>query len=402
MPIIDPVKLSQKLIKCKSVTPADDGALDTLESALMALDFECTRLPFQEEGTEKVDNLYARLGTKSPNLCFAGHTDVVPIGDESAWAVEPFAAEIIDTEQNPLDFLPPASENSDLNKHLVGRGAVDMKPAIAAWISAISEFKKEHSDFNGSISLLITGDEEAEAINGTIKVLQWLEEKGEKLDACIVGEPTNPNELGEMVKIGRRGSLSFTLTVNGIQGHVAYPDKADNPVTKIIKMLHNLNSHHLDKGSDFFPPSNLEVTSIDVGNTATNVIPAKASAMFNVRFNDKFTREKLIKLVRAQCDQVSTQYILEHEGGSESFLTEPGFLSQSVSEAVKYVTNKTPELSTTGGTSDARFIKDYCPVVEFGLINTTAHHVNENIRVNDIIKLKDIYKNTISRYFKVK
>lgn len=379
--MIDPVELSQKLIRCQSVTPEDGGALDLVEKSLTSIGFTCHRLPFSEKGTEKVDNLYARYGTKKPNLCFAGHTDVVPVGDVAGWEGDPFGGEI-------------------KNGNLIGRGAVDMKPAIAAWIAAVDKFIKKNKKFEGSLSFLITGDEEDVAINGTKKVLSWMEEQGEEIDACVVGEPTNPEKLGEMVKIGRRGTMGFVLTVNGIQGHVAYPDLADNPVKKLIDILHRLTHNKLDHGTEFFPPSNLEVTSVDVGNKASNIIPAKATAKFNVRFNDNYDVRSIVSWVKAYCGEVTSQYILTHEKGSDSFLTQPGFLSKAVTEAVKKITGISPELSTTGGTSDARFIKDVCPVVEFGLINKTAHKVNEQIAVEDINKLSEIYGEIIELYFK--
>lgn len=378
---IDPIKLSQSLMRCPSVTPEDAGVLAALEEPLKEMGFICSRMPFAEKGTKKVDNLYAKFGKGSPNLCFAGHVDVVPVGDSEAWEFDPFSATIKDGM-------------------LIGRGAADMKTAIAAWVSAVSEFLAKHNNFGGSLSLLITGDEEAEAINGTRKVLEALKKQGEKIDACIVGEPTNPENLGDMIKIGRRGSLSFTLTVNGVQGHVAYPNMADNPITKLVKILHNLTSNRLDNGTEFFQPSNLEITSVDVGNQAGNVIPSKATAKFNVRFNDSYTKTKLIDWVRAHIESVTTQYILKHDEGSDSFITKPGFLSKTLSEAVKSVIGKNPELSTTGGTSDARFIKDYCPVVEFGMINKTAHKVNEQVAVEDIKILAKIYLEAIELYFK--
>jgi len=378
---IDPVKLSQELIRCPSITPEDAGAIAVLEKVLTALGFKCTRLKFSDEGSAQVENLYARYGTASPNLCFAGHTDVVPVGDVEAWDVDPFAAEIRDGM-------------------LIGRGAVDMKPAIAAWVAGVEKFLEGNKEFRGSLSLLITGDEEDVAINGTVKVLQWMKKTGEKIDACVVGEPTNPQKLGEMAKIGRRGSMNFTLTVNGIQGHVAYPDKADNPVTNLINILHRLKNNKLDNGTDFFQPSNLEITSIDVGNKTSNIIPAKATAKLNVRFNDNFNPESLTRWVKAYCNEVTSQFILNNEKGFPAFVTQPGFLSKTVVEAVKAVTGAAPKLSTEGGTSDARFIKDFCPVIEFGLINNMAHKVNEQVAVEDIKNLAEIYKEIIARYFK--
>ena len=313
-----------------------------------------------------------------------GHTDVVPPGERKAWGVDPFEAII-------------------KNGVLIGRGAVDMKPAIAAWVAAVSRFlessERPRETFRGRISLLITGDEEGEARYGTRKVLEWLKARGEKLNACIVGEPTNPKKLGEMIKIGRRGSVSFVLTVHGTQGHVAYPDLADNPVTRIIQILSRLKAHQLDKGTEFFPPSNLEITSMNVQNPASNVIPADAEARFNIRFNDQHTGGSLLEWVHAQCKTVAKDYTLEHHLSGEAFLTPPGYLSQLVSRSVESITGYKPELSTTGGTSDARFIKDVCPVVEFGLINETAHKVNEHIGVDAIQSLADIYERILRGYF---
>ena len=375
---MDPIAFSQELIRCPSVTPEDAGALDLVHNALEALGFTCHRLPYGD-----VDNLYARLGTQSPNICFAGHTDVVPVGDAKSWSVNPFDAVIQDGT-------------------LIGRGAVDMKPAIACWISAIEQYLQQHDKPAGSISLLITGDEEAEAINGTVKVIQWMQEQGEVIDACIVGEPTNPTALGQMVKIGRRGSMSFALTVNGTQGHVAYPDAADNPATKLVAILHSLTTAVLDDGYEAFQPSNLEVTSITIDNPATNVIAAHASTQFNVRFNPNHTRKSIIQWAVNQIEAVTDAYQLDNATGSEAFLTRAGRLSDNVVAAVHEVTGMTPELSTTGGTSDARFIKDICPeIVECGLINQTAHQVDEKIAVDDITRLRDIYYGVLARYFEI-
>ena len=379
--IIDPVALAQKLIQQPSISGEKDaGALDILEAALTELGFACHRLPFSGDDSYDVDNLYARLGSEGTNLCFAGHTDVVPVGDKQAWQADPFAGDII-------------------GGMLVGRGAVDMKSAIAAWVAAISRYLDGHGNLEGSLSLLITGDEEAEAINGTPKMLNWLKERGEQVDVCVVGEPTNPEKLGEMIKIGRRGTVGFTLTVHGVQGHVAYPDQADNPITKLVMMLHSLKGTPLDRGTEFFQPSNLEVTSIDVGNVAGNVIPAQAVACFNVRFNDSYTGEEVVQWVRQHCNAVTSQYVLDATISGESFLTEPGFLSKTVYDAVEHVTGMRAELSTAGGTSDARFIKDICPVVEFGLINKTAHQVDEQVAVEDIKTLTAVYQEVITRYF---
>lgn len=379
--LLNPLSLSVSLMRCPSVTPVDAGATQVLIDALAPLGFICRTLDFAEEGTEPVTNLYARFGTQGPNLCFAGHTDVVPVGDRAAWRIDPFDPQVIDGV-------------------LYGRGAVDMKVAICCFAAAAAEFIAEHKDFGGSLSFLITGDEEGPAVNGTQKVLNKLAAEGEKLDACIVGEPTNPLKLGEMVKIGRRGSVSFALTLHGTQGHVAYPHLADNPVTHLVRLLDRLKSHVLDEGTEFFPPSNLEITNIEVGNQAGNVIPAKATAYFNIRFNDVYSSKSLFSWVDSVCSEAKVRYELKTVSGiAESFLTPKGSLSDIVSAAVTEVTGLVPELSTTGGTSDARFIKDYCPVVEFGLINQTAHKVDECIAVDDIFALTKIYKRVIDKYF---
>lgn len=378
---IDPVALSQDLIRCPSVTPEEGGALDLLETTLTELGFTCHRLPFSDAGTPDVDNLYARIGTGGPNFCFAGHTDVVPPGDTADWTTPPFAADIRDAA-------------------LYGRGAADMKCAIACFVAGAAAFLKARGDdFGGAVSLLITGDEEGPAVNGTRKMLGWLDQNGEKLDACLVGEPTNPKALGDMVKIGRRGSYNATLTVEGIQGHVAYPALADNPVPKLLKLLTALTDAPLDHGNDHFQPSNLEITSIDVGNPATNVIPARAEARFNVRFNDGYSTASLEAELTRRLDTVGIAYTLTGRSSGDSFLTPPGRLSDVVSGAISAVTGSTPELSTSGGTSDARFIKDHCPVVEFGLINQTAHKVDEFSTLADIRALADIYRAVLDAYF---
>ena len=374
-----PLALARALIRCESVTPADGGALDVLESALQTLGFTCHRLPFEEPGTAPVDNLYARWGAGRPNFCFAGHTDVVPTGDRAVWTRKPFAARVEDGV-------------------LYGRGASDMKGAIAAFVAAVARFGAAGPGA-GSISLLITGDEEGPAINGTRKVLAWLAERGETLDVCLVGEPTNPEELGEMVKIGRRGSLNSTLRVAGRQGHVAYPLLADNPLPRLVALLRALLALRLDEGTDHFQPSRLELTSIDVGNQATNVIPGVATARFNVRFNDRHTGAGLERTVRACLDAVGEPYDLATEVSGEAFLTPPGRLSTIIAESVAAVTGRTPALSTTGGTSDARFIKDYCPVAEFGLLSRTMHRTDECVPVEAVERLADIYVGILERYF---
>ena len=374
-----PLALARALIRCESVTPADGGALDVLQKALQTLGFTCHRLPFEEPGTARVDNLYARRGEGRPNFCFAGHTDVVPTGERAGWTREPFAAHVEDGV-------------------LYGRGASDMKGAIAAFIAAVARFGADGAGA-GSISLLITGDEEGPAINGTRKVLDWLGAQGETLDVCLVGEPTNPDRVGEMVKIGRRGSLNGTLRVTGRQGHVAYPALADNPLPRLVALLDALLALELDQGTDHFQPSRLELTSIDVGNEATNVIPGAASARFNVRFNDRHTGASLERAIRASLDATSEPYELATEVSGEAFVTPPGRLSTIIAESVAAVTGMTPTLSTTGGTSDARFIKDHCPVAEFGLIGRTMHRTDECVPVEAIERLADIYLGVLQRYF---
>jgi succinyl-diaminopimelate desuccinylase len=378
--VADPVELTQALVRCPSVTPADAGALDVLVRALEPLGFVCHRLRFEAEGTPPIDNLYARLGTSGPNLCFAGHTDVVPPGDASAWAADPFGGEIADGK-------------------LYGRGTSDMKAAIAAFVAAVGRRIAAAGAPAGSISLLITGDEEGPAINGTRRVLDWLAEKGEVLDACIVGEPTNPNYLGEMIKVGRRGSITGYLTVHGTQGHVAYPHLADNPLPRLVRMLNALTAEPLDRGNAHFQPSTLAITTIDVGNPADNVIPAKGSASFNIRFNDEHTSDTLKDWIRRTCDGVGGSYDLSFRVSGESFLTPPGHLSDLVSGAVERVTGHRPELSTTGGTSDARFIKSHCPVVEFGIVGQTMHKIDEHVGVADLEKLTDVYEAVIDGFF---
>lgn len=378
--MLDPVSLAQELIRCPSVTPDDAGALGVLTRVLQHAGFRCDRLEYEGDGSYPVANLYARFGDKQPNFCFAGHTDVVPVGDAKAWKFEPFGAEIADG-------------------YLYGRGAEDMKSAIAAFAAAAVQLVTERgSALPGSVSLLITGDEEADAINGTRKALKTLAERGERLDACIVGEPTNPTELGQMAKIGRRGGLSATLTVYGTQGHVAYPQLADNPLPRLLKTLAAL-LEPLDEGTPFFQPSNLEVTSIDVGNTADNVIPAQATAKVNVRFNPLHTVASLKEWIAGVCQQHAGRHEIKFRVTGEAFLTEPGALSDLIVAAVREVTGRTPELTTTGGTSDARFIKDYCQVVEFGTTGRTSHKVDENVAIEDIRQLSRIYYTILSRYF---
>lgn len=377
---IDPVALTQDLIRCPSVTPADAGALGVLQRTLEAMGFTCHRLVFEEAGTDPVDNLYARLGTTAPNFCFAGHTDVVPVGDSAAWTVDPFGAEII-------------------NGKLYGRGTSDMKGAIAAFVSAVKSFLDRNGTPAGSISLLITGDEEGPSINGTRKVLDWMQAKGERIDACLVGEPTNPRAMGDMMKIGRRGSVTATLTAYGAQGHVAYPHLADNPLPRLTKALSMLAESPLDEGTAHFQPSTLALTTIDVGNPASNVIPAKGTAKFNIRFNDLHTPKSLEAHIRDVLEEVGGTWDLKMAVSGEAFLTPPGALVATVAGAVTAVTGKQPELSTSGGTSDARFIKNFCPVVEFGLVGQTMHKVDEHVDVADIRTLAAIYDRVLTDFF---
>ncbi|MCE2510604.1 MAG: succinyl-diaminopimelate desuccinylase [Alphaproteobacteria bacterium] len=377
---MDVVELARALIRCPSVTPDDAGALKVLEGALGPLGFACRRLPFSD-ATERVENLYARHGDAAPVFCFAGHTDVVPVGNAAAWTVDPFGAEIIDGV-------------------LYGRGAVDMKGAVAAFAAAAAAFLAERKGaFRGSIACLITGDEEGRSINGTRKVLEQLREEGEGFDACLVGEPTNPKTLGDMIKVGRRGSLSGTLLMRGVQGHTAYPDLADNPIPKMLRLLEALVKVPLDSGTEHFPPSNLEITSVDVGNPVTNVIPAMITATFNVRFGDAYTSESLERLLRESLNKAGPDYDLRIEVTGEPFLTKPGALSDLVAGAVRQVTGRTPELSTSGGTSDARFLKDAAPVVEFGLAGSTMHKVDERVAIADLEALTEIYKRILDGYF---
>ena len=378
---MDPVDLAQALIRCPSVTPADEGAMDVLQSALEELGFTCHRLPFATGNAPEVQNLYARIGDRAPNFCFAGHTDVVPVGDANEWSVDPFAAEI-------------------KGDRLYGRGASDMKTAIAGFAAAAARFLESRDNgFPGSISLLITGDEEGEAVNGTVKVLEWLREKGEVLDACLVGEPTNPETLGDMIKIGRRGSMTAFLTVHGASGHAAYPHLADNPVERLVKMLSAVLDKPLDDGTEHFQPSTTVVTTIDVGNPVANVIPARAKARINVRFNDLHTGAGVETLLRRRLDDIGGDYDLDARVSGEPFLFPPGPLSNLVAGVVEKVTGKRPEFSTAGGTSDARFIKDHCPVCEYGMTNQTAHKADENALISDIRLLSDIYQSVLDGFF---
>ncbi|MEP0707542.1 MAG: succinyl-diaminopimelate desuccinylase [Parvibaculum sp.] len=378
----DPLDIAVDLIRCPSVTPEDGGALGVLEKWLEPLGFICERMRFSDEGTPDVDNLYARYGSGSPHFCFAGHTDVVPVGDADAWTFDPFAADIRDGR-------------------LYGRGAADMKSAVASFAAAAERLVS--AGFQGSISLLITGDEEGPGINGTKKMLEALAARGETIDHCLVGEPTCVDKLGDMVKVGRRGSINGWLTVTGTQGHVAYPHLADNPVPRLLEMLRRLDAHVLDEGTDHFQPSNLEVTTVDVGNTATNVIPGTARATVNIRFNDRHTGASLDTWMRSVLDAVTAEmggsYTFKTSISGEAFITEPGPFSALIAEAVEQVTGIAPELSTTGGTSDARFIRAYAPVIEFGLPNATMHKVDENAGVDEIGQLADVYEAILRGYF---
>lgn len=381
----DPVALTQALIRCESVTPHEAGALTLLQNILEPVGFTCHRMVFSEPGTPDVDNLYARLGTGRPHLCFAGHTDVVPVGDESRWTVPPFSGDVRDGK-------------------LYGRGAVDMKGCVAAFAAAALRHITKHNGLpRGSLSFLITGDEEGPSINGTIKVLHWLKARDEVIDACLVGEPSNPKALGDEIRIGRRGSLNADLTVHGKQGHSAYPQLADNPVPKLARLIDRLSTATIDAGTANFQPSNLQVTVISVPNTASNIIPGKARATLNVRYNDGWTRPKIEAWVRETAakaaDELDAAFELEFSGTGDVFLTKPGPLVATLREAVKSVTGRTPALTTGGGTSDARFIKDHCPVVEFGLVNATIHQVDEHTSIADLEALTEIYGRFIANYF---
>jgi succinyl-diaminopimelate desuccinylase len=383
---IDPVDLAAELIRRPSVTPKDEGALDIVAARLERLGFVCHRLVFDDpapngEETAPIANLYARLGAGRPNLCFAGHTDVVPPGPAEAWSFDPFAANVQDGA-------------------LCGRGAVDMKGAIAAFIAAAERFLRARGvGFRGSISLLITGDEEGVAVNGTKRVLEWLRARGEILDACLVGEPTSAGALGDMIKIGRRGSMTGRLTVEGVQGHVAYPHLTDNAAHRLLALLQALVLSSLDPGTEHFQPSSLQVTTIDIGNPATNVVPGLARATFNIRFNDRWTSEALKSWVADKLASVGGNYRLAWEVSGESFLVPPGPVSECLSAAIGAVTGRTPELSTTGGTSDARFIHAHCPVAEFGLVGLTMHKADERVEIADIARLTAIYEAFIERFF---
>jgi succinyl-diaminopimelate desuccinylase len=380
----DPVALARDLLRCASVTPAEGGALALLEKTLSEAGFSVHRVAFSEPGADDVENLFARIGTAGPHLVFAGHTDVVPPGDEAGWRHPPFAGDIADDV-------------------LFGRGAVDMKGAIACELAAVLDYLAVNDGKpKGSISFLITGDEEGIAVNGTVKLLRWAAARGEKFDHCILGEPTNPKELGDMVKIGRRGSLNGTLIVTGTAGHVAYPALADNPVRRIVAIMAAVMAEPLDAGSAHFDPSNLEFTSVDVGNKTVNVIPAEARARFNIRFNDRHTQGSLKALIEARAHAAAQGGhfgIAWEPSNADVFLTKPGPFVDMVSDAIAEVTGRRPELSTSGGTSDARFIKDYCPVVEFGLVNATMHKIDECVATADLVTLAAVYRRILDRYF---
>ena len=387
MPKINELKLAKELIKFPSVTPVDAGAIRFLAKQLRKLGFNCKILEFKDKKkiSKPIKNIYARLGNKSPNLCYAGHTDVVPPGNLKDWTINP--------------FKPTVKKN-----YLIGRGANDMKSSIACFVSAVEKFLKKRKKFNGSISFLITGDEEALAINGTKKVVDYLKKRKEKIDFCIVGEPTNPNKLGEMIKIGRRGSLSGTITISGSQGHVAYPHLSNNPINTLVKICKKLNEQKLDKGNKNFQPSNLEITSINVNNTATNVIPANARAQFNVRFNNHHTssslKKKINSIVKNLSKKSKCKFNIDFHVSGESFLTKPDKTIYMAKKIIKKITKITPVFSTTGGTSDARFIRKISPCLEFGLVNKTMHKIDECVSLKDLKNLTRIYQNILEDYFK--
>ncbi len=378
---LDPIALAQDLVRCQSVTPHDAGALDLIEGPLQALGFRTFRRKIAAPGTEAVQNLFARIGAGAPHFCFAGHSDVVPVGHPEAWRVDPFAGVIEDGV-------------------LMGRGAADMKGAIAAFMAAAADFLgNAGAAFGGSLSLLITGDEEGPAINGTAAMLPWMADKGHVPDFCLVGEPTNPSCLGEMVKVGRRGSLNARLVVTGHQGHVAYPHLAENPIPRLMRLLEVLTAEPLDQGSTYFQPSHLEITNLEVGNHATNVIPGRAEAWFNIRFNDLHSADSLEQWLRRRLDSTGIAYELDIVVMGEAFYTPPGPLTEAVVGAIEGRLGRRPELSTSGGTSDARFIRAYCPVVEFGLVGASMHKANEGAPIVDIIALRDIYGDILRRIF---
>jgi succinyl-diaminopimelate desuccinylase len=382
---INELQLAKELIRFPSITPIDAGIMSFLEKKLKRLGFKTKILEFKEKNTKPVKNLYARLGTKGPNFCYAGHLDVVPAGNLNDWTVNPF---------KPLVK----------NGHLIGRGANDMKSSIAAFVAAISNFIQNNKKFNGSISLLITGDEEGVAINGTKKVVEYLKKKREKIDFCLVGEPTNPNKLGEMIKIGRRGSITGRLTVIGIQGHVAYPNRANNPATALVRILEKLKEIKFDKGTKDFQPTNLEITKININNTADNVIPRLAHAAFNIRFSNKHSsnslKKKINRIIKNICNKNKSKFKIEYNVSGEAFLTKPNKTTFMIQDTIKKITKLKPVFSTTGGTSDARFIRKISPCLEFGLVGKTMHKIDEVVALKDLKNLTLIYLNILKNYFK--
>ena len=382
---INELQLAKELIRFPSVTPVDAGIMSFLEKKLKQLGFKTKVLEFREKNSKPVKNLYARLGNKSPNFCYAGHLDVVPAGNLKDWTVNPFKPSI-------------------KKGHLIGRGANDMKSSIAAFVVAISNFIENYSDFKGSISLLITGDEEGVAINGTKKVVEYLKKRKEKIDFCLVGEPTNPSKLGEMIKIGRRGSMNGRLTITGVQGHVAYPHRANNPSTALVQILKLIKDIKFDQGTKDFQPTNLEITKININNTADNVIPGVATATFNIRFNNKHSSSSLKKKINKVIKKISaknkSKYKIEYSVSGEAFLTNPNKTTFMIQDVIRKITKIKPKLSTTGGTSDARFIRKIAPCLEFGLVGKTMHKVDEAVSLSDLKKLTLIYSNILKNYFK--
>ncbi len=385
MKIINEVKLAKELIKFPSITPIDAGIMKFLDKKLRQLGFKTKILEFKEKNFKPVKNLYARIGTKEPNFCYAGHLDVVPPGNLKDWTINPFKPSI-------------------KKGHLIGRGANDMKSSIAAFVSAISIFLSKNKKFNGSISLLLTGDEEGEAINGTKKVVEYLKKKREKINFCLVGEPTNPSKLGEMIKIGRRGSLTGKLIINGVQGHVAYPHRANNPSTTMVKILNEIKNIKFDRGTKNFQPTNLEITQININNKADNVIPGQAEASFNIRFNNKHTSSSIKKRLNKVFNQISkknkSKFRIKYKVSGEAFLTKPNETTFMIQKIVKKITKIKPKLSTTGGTSDLRFIKSISPGLEFGLVGKTMHKIDETVSLKDLKNLTKIYFNILQNYFK--
>ncbi len=382
---INELQLAKELIRFPSVTPVDAGVMKFLEKKLKKLGFKTKLLEFKEKDFKPVKNLYARLGTKGPNFCYAGHLDVVPPGNIRDWTINPFKPSV-------------------KNNHLIGRGANDMKSSVAAFVSAVGTFLLKNKKFNGSISLLITGDEEGDAINGTKKVVEYLKKRKEKINFCLVGEPTNPNKLGEMIKIGRRGSLTGKLNIIGHQGHVAYPSRANNPSTIIVNILKELKEIKFDKGTKDFQPSNLEVTKININNTADNVIPATAEATFNIRFNNKHSsyslKKRLNKIFKRITKKHKSKFKIEYRVSGEAFLTKPNKTTFMIQNIIKKITKLKPKLSTSGGTSDLRFIRTICPGLEFGLVGKTMHKVDEAVSLKDLKNLTKIYESILKNYFK--